>query len=208
MKPFFQILIANNLLNLFSRCLNVARESPSWRQLLHRLKRPAATLTWLSLLCIDYVDDYSISSIIMIMMIIWGRPQLWHGCHDVVLIILMRKMVMMMMVMMTAIILMIMIIMVMMIWGWVQFWHSFHCMHCFPYHLTSQHNMSILLNHLQVYCPVRSAPGDALDTATIWLAIILPTVGGPALSFILCVSWITQDIVTCVRDAPPIPPIK
>ena len=96
-----------------------------------------------------------------------------------------------------------MIIMVMMIWGWVQFWHSFHCMHCFPYHLTSQHNMSIILNHLQVYCPVRSAPGDALDTATIWLAIILPTVGGPALSFILCVSWITQDIVTCVRDAPP-----
>ena len=82
----------------------------------------------------------------------------------------------------------------------MQFWHGFHCTHCFPYHPTSQPNMSIILNHLQVYCPVRSAPGDALDTATIWLAIILPTVAGPALSFILCVSWITQDIVTCVRD--------
>ena len=35
----------------------MARASPSWRQLLHRLKRPAATLTWLSLLYIDYVDE-------------------------------------------------------------------------------------------------------------------------------------------------------
>ena len=35
----------------------MAKASPSWRQLLHRLKRPAATLTWLSLPCINYIDE-------------------------------------------------------------------------------------------------------------------------------------------------------
>ena len=36
-----------------------------------------------------------------------------------------------------------------------------------------------------MYCPVRTPPGDSLDTATLWLSVILPTTLGPVLSFLL-----------------------
>ena len=36
-----------------------------------------------------------------------------------------------------------------------------------------------------MYCPVRSLPGDGLDTATLWLSMLLPTLLGPLLSLLL-----------------------
>ena len=36
------------------------------------------------------------------------------------------------------------------------------------------------------FCTVRAAPGDTLDTVTIYLSLYLPTVLGPVLTLLLC----------------------